>query len=84
MAVVGSIISVLAGLGSLACLIMMLIPLFKEKGVLHLILGIICALYTYIWGWMNATRLNKTNIMWIWTACIVVSLIGNGLAQAGQ
>ena len=84
MAVVGGILAGLAGLGSLVCLIMMLIPLFKEKGVLHLILGIICALYTFIWGWMNAGRLSKTNIMWIWTACIVVGIIGQGLAQAGQ
>jgi hypothetical protein len=84
MNVIGSILASLAAIGSLVCLIMMLIPLFKEKGVLHLILGIICALYTFIWGWMNADRLNKKNIMIIWSACILVSIVGNVLAQSGR
>lgn len=65
----------LCSLGSLVCAIIILIPLFKEKGVLHGILGIICFLYTFIWGWMNAGRLGKKNIMLIWTALFAVTII---------
>lgn len=71
------ILSLLCTVGSIACLIIMVIPLFQEKGALHGILGIICGLYTFIWGWMNATRLGKKQIMMIWTAIIVVSIVLN-------
>ena len=72
--------AILAQLVGLACLvpfIMVLIKLFQTKGALHGILGIICGLYTFIWGWMNATTLNIKNIMLIWTGLIIVSVILN-------
>jgi hypothetical protein len=71
------ILSLLCSVGSLACLIIMVIPLFQEKGALHGILGIICGIYTFIWGWMNATRLGKKQIMLIWTGLIIASVILN-------
>jgi hypothetical protein len=82
MATLFQILGVIVGIGSLVCLIMVLIKLFKEKGVLHLILGIICALYPFIWGWMNVTRLNIKNIMLAWSGCIVVQIIFNVIAGA--
>jgi hypothetical protein len=36
---------------------------------------LICGLYTFIWGWINAIRLNIKNIMLIWTLLIIVSII---------
>ena len=69
----------LIGLGSLVCFILVLIRLFKEKGVLHGILGILCALYTFIWGWIESGRLGIKNIMLIWTALIVVGIVVNGM-----
>jgi hypothetical protein len=87
----GALVGVLAlvvGLGSLVCAIMVLIKLFQEEGALKGILGLICGLYTFIWGWMNADRLNIKNIMLIWTALIVVGIIlqvvGGGLAAMSQ
>jgi hypothetical protein len=74
------ILSLLCSAGSLVCMIIILIPLFQEKGALHGILGIICGLYTFIWGWMNATRLGKKQIMIIWTALIIGSIVLNTLA----
>jgi len=79
-----SILGMLAGLVSLVCFIIMVIPLFKEKGALHGILGIICGLYTFIWGWMNAARLGKTQIMLIWTIALVATIVINGMAGFGQ
>lgn len=71
----------LASLGSLVCFIIVVIKLFQTKGVLHGILGILCGLYTFIWGWMEAGRLNIKNIMLIWTALIIVSVALGGMAR---
>jgi len=79
------ILSALCSVASLACLIIMVIPLFKEKGALHGILGIICGLYTFIWGWMNAERLGKKQVMLIWTVVFAGSIVlgvVNGMAAA--
>lgn len=59
------------------CWIIVLIKLFQENGVVHGILGLICWLYTFIWGWMNATRLNIKNIMLIWTLLLIVTIVVN-------
>jgi len=82
MATVLSILAILAGIGSFVCFIIVLIKLFQEKGVLHGILGIICSLYTFIWGWMEAGRLNIKNIMIIWSVCIVIYIIFYGGAAS--
>jgi hypothetical protein len=76
----GGLIGILAlcvGLGSLICFIIVLIKLFQNEGALKGILGLICGLYTFIWGWMNATRLNIRNIMMIWTLLIIIQLVLN-------
>lgn len=71
------IIGLLLWLGCLICGIIVLIKLFQDKGILHGILGFICMLYTFIWGWMNATRLNIKNIMIVWTLLILLSIVVN-------
>jgi len=73
------IIGMLLWVGCLICGIIVLIKLFQEKGILHGILGFICMLYTFIWGWMNASRLNIRNIMVVWTLLIIVSVIVNAV-----
>jgi hypothetical protein len=67
-------------LGCLVCFVIVLIKLFQTDGPLMGILGLICALYTFIWGWINASRLNIRNIMMIWTLLIVLSIIVNVLS----
>ena len=74
----------LVGIGSLVCFVIVVIKLFQQKGVLHGILGIICGLYTFIWGWMEAGKLGIKNIMLIWTALIIVSLALNGVVAMGH
>jgi hypothetical protein len=69
------ILNMLVSLGSIICFIIVLIKLFQNEGALKGILGIICGLYTFIWGWMNATKLNIKNIMIIWTLLIIVSIV---------
>ena len=72
-----TILMILLLLVNIACFIMVLIKLFQDKGALHGILGLICSLYTFIWGWMNAGRLNIRNIMIIWTVVIILQIIVN-------
>ena len=71
------ICALLVGLGSLICFIIVLIKLFQNEGALKGILGLICGLYTFIWGWMNANRLGIRNIMMIWTLLIIIQIIFN-------
>src|SRR5712691_13182857 len=64
-------------IGSLICFIIVLIKLFQNEGALKGILGLICALYTFIWGWMNANRYGIRNIMLIWTLLFIIQLVLN-------
>jgi hypothetical protein len=75
-----AILSWLATLGSVVCWVMVLIKMFPAEGPLKGILAIICGLYAFIWGWINAGRFNLRNIMLAWTACIVISMLTGGLS----
>ncbi len=77
MAALLGILALVVGIANLVLFIMVLIKLFQKEGVLLGILGIICGLYTFIWGWMNSGLVGK-NIMLAWTACIVIGIILNG------
>ena len=70
------ILAMLVGLGCLICWIIVLIKQFQNAGVVHGIIGIItCGIWTFIWGWMNASNLNIKNIMMIWSLLIIISLV---------
>lgn len=72
------IIGMLVGLASFICFILVLIKQFQNAGPVHGIIGIItCGIWTFIWGWMNATKLNIKNIMMAWTLLIIVGIIIN-------
>lgn len=77
------ILAWIVGLGSFICFIMVLIKQFQNGGVVHGIIGIItCGIWTLIWGWMNADKLNIKNLMMIWTplyvGCIILNVISGG------
>ena len=82
-----TILIMLLGLVNLILAIIVLIKLFQNEGALKGILGLICGLYTFIWGWMNANRLNIKNLMIIWTLVLIVLIIlnvlGGGMAMRG-
>jgi hypothetical protein len=76
----GTILSILAsviGLVAFGCFIYVLIKLFQNEGTGKGILGLICGLYTLVWGWMNAAKLGIRNIMLIWTAALILAVILN-------
>lgn len=75
------LLGILCSIANLACFIMVLIKLFQAKGPLHGILGIICGLYTFIWGWMNVDQNENKNIMLAWTGTIVAGIVFNVLGR---
>jgi len=83
MTIIGYLLAIVAGLGCLVCWVMVLIKMFQNEKPLIGILGVLCGLWAFIWGWMNSTKHNLKKIMLIWTGCFVLSLIGNGIAAAG-
>jgi hypothetical protein len=75
MVILITLLQVVVGIGSLICWILVLIKLFPAEGPLKGILGIICSLYAFIWGWMNADGQNIRKIMQIWTGCVIVGIV---------
>ena len=75
---IGSLIAFVAG-------IFVLIKLFQKEGAMKGILGLICMLYTYIWGWQNIKNesLGLKNWMYAWTVAIVIGLIIQFTATSG-
>ena len=71
------ILGLLASLGSLVCLIIVVIKMFQTAGPIQGIIGLICGIWAFIWGWMNAGKLGIKNIMLIWTVLIILSIILN-------
>lgn len=76
-----TILSVLVWIATVVVFIMVLIKLFQNEGTGKGILGLICALYTFIWGWQKREELGITQLMMIWSGLIVAGVILNSLAQ---
>lgn len=60
---------------SLICFIKVLIALFKKEGAGLGILGLLCSIYAFIWGWMKSSELGLKKTMVWWTICIVASIV---------
>ena len=74
------ILGMLFLLGAAICAIIVLVKLFQTEGAGKGILGLICGIYLYIWGWMNAKNLNLSTIMIAWTALLIIGCILYGIA----
>ena len=76
--IIGIVILGLFSLVLFVFLIMALVKQFQNDPAWHGIIGIItCGLYTYIWGWINSTRLNLKKFMLIWTVVWVLGFLAN-------
>jgi hypothetical protein len=74
------ILALLCLVGCVICLIIVLIKMFKDAGPLQGIIGIICGLWAFIWGWMNSGRLGFRNIMIIWTILLILYMVFAGMS----
>ena len=80
MGMIFSLLAMACGIASIICLILVLIKLFPAEGPVKGVLGIICGLYTFIWGWQNVNRFNLRQIMQIWTVAIIAGIVLNVLS----
>ena len=80
---IGIALLALGALGSLACWIMVLIKMFQNDKPLIGVLGILCSLWAFIWGWMKSNTLGLKKVMLLWTLCIGVTIVGNVLYGIG-
>jgi hypothetical protein len=69
------ILALIAGIASFVCFIVVLTKLFPAEGALKGVFAIICSIYAFIWGWQNVSRHNLKNIMTIWSAAFVTSIV---------
>ncbi len=69
------ILALVALIGCVICWIIVLIKIFQNDGALKGILGLICSLFAFIWGWMHSGRLGVKNIMMIWTVLLIIYII---------
>ena len=73
-----AILSYLVGLVSLGCLIFVLTKMYPKEGLVKTILGFICAIYAFIWGWQHIKTeedKNFKNVMYVWTGVIILNVI---------
>ena len=71
------ILAILIGLGSLACWILVLVKIFQSGQIGLGILGIICPLFTFIYGWIKSDEFGIRQIMITWSVLVLASIIVN-------
>lgn len=59
---------------------MVLIKIFKAGETVHGIIGIICGLWAFIFGWMKADEYGIKQVMLAWTAAMIVGFLFNVLS----
>lgn len=83
MAQLMSVVMGLASIVSIVCWIMILIKIFKRNVGLG-ILGIICGLFTFIYGWVKVKEFDCKKVMVIWTVAFVVTLIAQAMGAGAM
>lgn len=69
------ILALVVLVGLIICQIIVAIKIFQNDGALKGIIALLCGLFGFIWGWMNAARLGVKQIMVIWTVLIIIYCI---------
>ncbi len=86
MPIIGQILSSIAYIGMLVCFILVLVQMFQRKeatmGIVCIVLFFCCGLGTFvafIYGWIKNREWQITNIMYAWTGCWILGVIGYAL-----
>ena len=83
MGMIVSLLALLATLANLGCLIFVVIQMNTKEGIVKAILGFICGIYGFIWGWMNRdAHPQMPTVMLVWSGCIVANIVLQMLAGA--
>jgi hypothetical protein len=87
MTLAGNILSSIAALGMLVCYILVLVQMFQHGkagiAIVCLITLLCCGgggLIAFIYGWVKHREWSITNLMTVWTVCLVLWIIGGALA----
>jgi predicted Zn-dependent protease len=69
---------------SIVIFFIVLIKLFKTEGALKGILGFLCGLYTFIWGWLKHKELQMTKLMTVWSGIFIIFMVGTPLIGTAE
>ena len=85
-ALLANVVSVIAGIGSLVCFVLVIIHLFqtdqKGLGIACIVLIFVCGvggLIAFVKGWMDGLG----TVMWVWTGCIALGVLTNFAISVG-
>ena len=67
-------LAIIVGVGSLVCWILVLVKIFQANQIGLGILGIICPLFTFIYGWVKSGEWKIQKLMLIWTVLVVINI----------
>ncbi len=83
MPIIGEVLSVVAGIGSLVCFILVLRQMFNRGktglGIACIVLVFCCGiggLVAFVYGWMKNTEWGLRNVMIAWTIFFIIGVIG--------
>lgn len=79
-----SLISILVGLGSFVCFVIVLIKLFSAEGIWKGLLGLICGLYALYWGYTNREQQKLQTVISVWAILIALNIILGIYLQGGS
>jgi hypothetical protein len=85
MGIAGHILSSAAFIGAVVCFILVVAQMFKrgQSGMGIVCIVLLCCgvggLVAFIYGWVKHREWGLTNVMIIWTVCIIVLGIGGAL-----
>jgi hypothetical protein len=89
MGAIGYVLSSIGMLGFLVCYILVLVQIFQRGqtglGITFIVLALCCGLggiIEFIYGWVKATPWGIQNIMLVWTASLVLMIIGGAINPA--
>ncbi len=68
------ILALLCLLGAVVCQIIVIVKMFQTAGAVQGIIGLLCGIWAFIWGWMNSDKVGK-NIMLAWTGLIILYVV---------
>jgi hypothetical protein len=79
---------VLVGIGELVCFILVLMKMFQSgeqtMGIVCIVLALCCGiggLVAFVYGWINVTKWDLKNIMWIWTGLFIATIVLYAIAM---
>jgi hypothetical protein len=67
------VLSAVCGLGAIVCWIIVLIKIFQESILLG-ILGLLCGLFAFVYGWVKVGEYGTQKVMLIWTVLVVAGI----------